>query len=333
MISALLKRSVLSAVLAALICGGAAQAQDEEESGVLDESDFVIIKKIEQKQDDGYVPANFQNLSKLYWAMGKMDIAKDANIDNFLLINECPLFKQYYNNDIEWAELRRATREKIMRDMPTYPRKFEVMLPIYLGEYDTQTQSFAIRPESDYTNVQRLEVAPNAQYQRICDRAGDVPEYPRNIIVTLSRPFSLQKVPVPEELAKLYIEETRIKFETLPAKFRSEKYRRIAYLRLRITASQYKETIIVEARFLRAVFFARWDGFEIYADPYKEKLLYKEEAKTMRARQRKNFEALKRAADEQDRKIREAAENRESGPEGVPQEPVPLDNRLAPPGQ
>lgn len=285
----------------------------------MSDMDVIIMEKDISLQDE-YVPAKFTNLSRLYWAMGKLNIDSNADIDNFLLINECDLYKQYINNDLEWAELRKAVQAKINKDLATYPRKFEVLIPLYLGEYNTNTSSFALRKGSGFDAVQRLEVAPNDPYVRICDIPGEVPNYPRNMILILNRPFSLDHVPVQPELAKLYIEETRKKFEELPPRFQSEKYKRVAYLRIKVTVTKYKETIILGARQARAVFFAQWDGFEVYADPTQEKLLYKEEAKSMKAR-RKSFESLKRAAEEQDRKIREGQEKAAQTPPDALQQP------------
>ena len=53
-----------------------------------------------------YEQPTYAKLAQLYWALSKLDPKKDTDIDNFLLINECDIYKQYRSNEFEWKDIR-----------------------------------------------------------------------------------------------------------------------------------------------------------------------------------------------------------------------------------
>ncbi len=233
---------------------------------------------------DKYLPMTYKNLSKLYWALATLDLRDDDAIDNFLRINECDLFVKSYHNDIEWVEIRDAARAHIQKDIATFPRFFEAIIPISLGRYDPVNEEFILDESSQRRGSKKLEVITNVKSD-ICGSAGrEIEGYPLNAILLLSRPLTLLKIPVKQELAAIYLEEAAREYENLPLDLQLHRYRRIAYLRVKLKVVQYKGLALSSDQSLRAVVFAKIDGIEIYADPELMKLMYKEDFKGRRSR-------------------------------------------------
>lgn len=297
----------------------------EEEVEELDDMGF--IQDFYDTNEDNYVEPNFPNISKLYWAIGKFDIADDKLIDYYMMINECELYMQFYHNDFEWAKIQKATRNHILTHMSEFPTQFEILTPLPLGRYDEEKEEFEIQPDAKINGLRRLDFAMNMLgYKEVCGRTGDIYEYPPNIIVLLNRPFVLEKIPVKRELAKMYIEEAKSFYDALPPRLQLVNYQRLAFLRLKIKITQYKNTIrLIDG--LRAVVFGRLEGFEVYADQDKLKPLYSKNFEN------KRFRRLRR--DHQDEApeimvVNPDEPKKEAVPDPVPASTPPADPAPAP---
>lgn len=236
---------------------------------------------------DDYIDPNMQNMSKLMWQMGVLDLSDNIAIDNYLMINECELFLRYYNNDIEWEKIREAAREMLNNTMQTFPTKFEILVPIKLDRYNPEKQYFELEETSKMVNVRRLDIRMN-QKREVCNERGrEIRGYPRSIILTLNRPFSFSRVPVGKALAELYIEEARIAYENVPLKLQPQLYERTAFMRAKVNITSFKEAIQGRQGEMQAVVIGQLEGVEIYADVHKEKLMYREDKKPKSIRQRR----------------------------------------------
>lgn len=272
------------------------RAQDGDPSRTVDENlldgSTEIIDTFVTAMEDEYVLPDVQNLSKLYWAIGKLDIDNPKLIDYYLMINECDMYLQFYHNDFEWGNIQAATKQYILDNMESFPTTFEIMSPIGLGRYDIDREEFEILEQDRLIGLRRLDFAMNYEaYKETCAKTGEIYEYPANVIIILSRPLSLETVPVKKELAKLYIEEAKMFYETLPPVLQMRNYERMAFLRLKVRITQYKNTVRVVNGDLRAVVFGRLDGIEVFADPHKLKPLY------FRDLRDKRFKRLRRKED------------------------------------
>ncbi len=271
--------SVFSVYASAQDSAATAQPAAEESQPPGDTPEPDLLKGPQDK----YVPPVFENLSKLYWAIGKLDLQNNADIDNYLLINECTIYQRYINNDIEWSKIRDAARQKIIKDIANFPTHFEIMVPLQLGRYDGEKQQFDIEQDSQIVSTTKLDFAMN--YEReVCSKSGNIPNYPQNLILILRKPLTVKSVPASPELAEKVIEETGKRYKDLPKNLQMERYKRVAYLRLKVHVVQYKETVRIMSRYLRAVVFAVSEGYEIYADPQKTDLIYKLDFDTMKAK-------------------------------------------------
>ena len=245
--------------------------------------DVIMVRE----EEDDYIDPDMKNMSKLMWQLGVLDLSDNIAIDNYLLINECELFLRFYNNDIEWEKIREATREHLNNSMTTFPTKFEILVPIKLDRYNPEKQYFELEESSKMINVRRLDVRMNHK-REVCNEKGrEIRGYPRNMILTLSRPFSFTRVPVGKALAELYIEEARLAYENMPLKLQPQLYERIAFMRAKVNITSFKEAISGRQGEMQAVVIAQLEGVEIYADVQQQKLMYREDKKPKSIRQRR----------------------------------------------
>ncbi|MBI4031557.1 MAG: DUF4852 domain-containing protein [Proteobacteria bacterium] len=271
-----------------------------------------------EAKSDGYLPTTFQNLSRLYWGIGKFAPDDIDAVNRYLLINECEMYQQYYYNDFEWSKILETTRSFLKENSNKFPTRYEVMVPIFLGRYDMDKEEFDLLDKSKVLGTRKIDVIVNGM-KKICGVSDNIPGYPRDIIVILSQPLSLTRIPVGRELAQLYLEETSRTFSNLPPHLQMIGYERTAYLRLKVRLMQYKDTTLVNSRDVRAVIFGQLEGIEVYADGNKEKLLYKEDRLKKRLRRVRRYTDPSAGAGAQDQQAEDGNEQGGSGPpdEGV----------------
>ena len=236
---------------------------------------------------DEYVPMTIENLSKMYWALGLPSLDNEIDIDNYLMINECDMYRKFYHNDFEWQEIRRVTRDAIQKSLSAYPQKFEVIMPLYLDRYDLGTERFLIQPDSQFVGVTRLDTGYNRTNEEICGSKKMLDSYPRNLVLNFTSPLTLKDIPVKPEVAEFYMQEAMRQYEGLPPKLKMAAYERVAFVRLKVTMLQFKEFRRVGQGPLKGVFFSQIDGYEIFADQEKRLLMYSDDFSNGRIKRRR----------------------------------------------
>lgn len=290
--------SVLAGLLLVIISVHAAQAQNSDyESEEIQESSPVI-----SPINDEYIPITLESLSKLYWVIGKLDLTDDEAIDNYMIINECELYTQFYHDDIEWKKLHDATREYISQNMSTFHTRFELLVPIALDRYNVEEKKFFLMPDSQIINTRRLDIRAEGLFgsdltRSLClKKNATVDKYSDSIILVLNQPFTFTEFEVDPELADLYLKEARSYYENLPPRLQIARYERIAYLRVKYRITTYKTEARDTSGGLRPLVLGQVEGYEVYADSKKYKLLFKKEIKDRRRlRRRKRISPVKPA--------------------------------------
>lgn len=248
---------------------------------------------------DDYIDPNMKNLSKLMWHLGVLDLSDSVAVDNYLLINECEMFLRFYNNDIEWEKIRNATRIHLRDKMAKFPNKFEILVPMFMDRYNIEKQYFDLHNNSKMVNVRRLDIHMGNRKELCNERGSEIRGYPRNIILTLNRPFSFTRIPVNRQLAQMYIEESKIAYSNLPLKMQNFNYQRPIFMRAKVSITSMKEVLQGRQGGAQAVLIGQLDGVEIFADVEMQKLLYRENKENKSIRQRRREEREERKAAEE----------------------------------
>ncbi|MCD8526013.1 MAG: DUF4852 domain-containing protein [Alphaproteobacteria bacterium] len=231
------------------------------------------------KKDHIYEKPTMEELSRLYWSLGALDFNNDAHVDNYLLINECGIYQEYRHNEFEWSQIRESTREHIKSAASDFPRRLEFLQPLYLGEYNIEGEYFDIAPDYVKPTSRRLEVLTKAQMGPICNQSGEIEGYPKGLLVELTRPFGIDKIPVPKDKAEGYIAEKLEEFNKLLEHMKTRKRfleSRDAYILMQIRVFGYKGPEKIEDGYTLNAVFAVLEGMEVYADRDRRDLLFKQ---------------------------------------------------------
>ncbi len=229
--------------------------------------------------ENNFVAPSYENLARLYWNLGVLDINDNQMIDNFLAITDCELFMNYQNKDLEWRDIRELARASIRKNYKSWPTSFKVMIPLYLRDYHADKEYFDVDMKLSVVNSARRIETFFYKSSTTCGKTGEINGYPRNLILFLNRPFSLAEVPAEKELARLFLDEistTKKKENDLAVKgFKDAKGIRMAYLEIFFKVHSFKEVDDTQIG-LQAVVFTQIDHIRVYADIDKEKLLYEQ---------------------------------------------------------
>lgn len=221
---------------------------------------------MEDKNADSFQRSTPENLAKLYWRLGVFDSGDDRAVDNFMMITECDLYQANVNNDFEWKKVREAAKTSLEIRRKSFPTKFEFLIPIELGNYDPELGGFPLQDAYAYTNVQRLEVVGNSIQREICGMTGEIKDYPRNLMLILEKPFTYTFAKVDEHVAQAYIVRKQKEVMKHDVDVRQKRYKRTAYVRLRVDFNEYQGTIRGRNGVLLAIMKADLKGIDLFED-------------------------------------------------------------------
>lgn len=242
----------------------------------------------DKTENQAYVWPDIMSISKMYWAVNKFDIKEDMAIDNYIKIQDCDFYREYYSNEFEWKEIRESMRTYLAANKKSFPLRFKFMQPLNLGEYNTEKQIFEVAKEYRMNGVRRFQILPLDYYNAVCGNTALIDGYPKGLALEMSRPLTLLYLPIGVGLASEYIESKMPVFKALVSRgvdSQSAFYEsRTAYIVMMVKIFAYKDIEYIEQGAALAKVVAVLEGFEIYADRDMKQLLY---AKYFRNRKKK----------------------------------------------
>lgn len=252
------------------------QDPNKPQSGLMPKLDDIEKEEstvIEDDHSGDYLSPSFENLSRLYWKQNAIDILDDEAIDNFLLINECKIYQQFYEDDFEWLRIRKAARKMILDNKDSFSNKYQIILPVDLGRYDMERKGFPLINDTAFMDLRRIEIGGNSSNTEICEQGGTIPGYPRNVILVLSKPFQYDFLQLDEHIAQAYIIRQRYDPIKKPKDLKNKYFNRLAFVRIRITFDKYQGNAKGTDGDSLAIMFGRLDGIDVFEDPYEKRLL------------------------------------------------------------
>lgn len=294
----MLKNAVMGGFLFAIIMSGgpvfvsSVAAQDQAVEKATSEEDSkpssvgVGARDLaaDRVSSEEYINPGLRSLSKLYWRIGKFDISDDEAIDNFMMINECNIYREYSLNDLEWKRIRESTRYHISNSVDHFPSHFQTLVPLELGNYNEEGQYFEIKPESQILNVRKIQVVgvqdnSSGSEGRICGVSKRrIKGYPEGLLINVLHPISFTRIPVSPQMATLYLQKVNEKYMKYDLRSRARYYKRMVYMRGLLSVYSYdnegNDAHREDKRGLTPV-IGHLDGVEIYANPELTLLLYR----------------------------------------------------------
>lgn len=220
-----------------------------------------------------YATPNMQNLSKLYWRLGVLNPQDNRLIDHYLIINECDVYRNFFSDDFEWANVRKATRDMLAEKSPAFSNQFKILVPIDLGRYDMDRGGFEIVSNTAFVNSRRIQVTGANTSFTECGQNGDLAGYPSNVVMILNKPFTFNFVKVDEHVAQAFLLRKRYNTTPLPRELRNLGFQRPAFARMRVTFVRYQGTNDLRGGRGQAVIFGKLDGIDVFEDMNEEMLL------------------------------------------------------------
>lgn len=220
-----------------------------------------------------YNVSSLENLSRLYWRLGAFDFDDDMAVGNYLKINDCKIFTEYLNDDLEWKEIVRVMKDHLKRESATYPLNFQFVLQLRLGTYDPSRGGFPLVERTGFIDAKRIEVDSLDHNREICFDNGTIKDYPKSVVILLPEPFTLDFIKLDEHVAQAYILRKKSEYSKLADERKIKSYERDAFLRLRITFSQYHGNLRGDAGQTMAILFGNIDGYEIFEDAGQKRLM------------------------------------------------------------
>lgn len=222
-----------------------------------------------------FVEGSVQNFSKLYWKLGALSVENEKAVDNFLLINECDLYKSFQFDEFLWYDLVKATKNMLKTQREDFPNKFKFRFTIDLGRYDTERKGFPLVNNSAIMNLRRVEIGGNSLSEDICDMHNkEIEFYPRNVILVLNKPFTFELLELDEHLAQAFIVRRKYNDYQLSNEERDLGYKRPVYMQLRVEFSYFQG--IEKGTFGKsnlAIVYGKILGVDVFEDRYSKSLL------------------------------------------------------------
>ncbi len=236
----------------------------------LDSSEITVLR---DNYAGKYNIATLENLSKMYWRLGAFDLQDDLAIGNYVKITDCKIFTNFVNDDLEWADIVKTVRGQLEQSRGTFPLNFQFLIELHLGRYDPDLGGFPLTDKTGFTEAKRIEVDSIDARQEICYDEKAIDDYPKSIFILLPKPFTLDFIKLDEHVAQAYILRKKSEYSKLPEEVRVQRYERDAYLRLRVTFSQYHGNLNADDSTLMGILFGTIDGYEIFEDAAEKRLM------------------------------------------------------------
>ena len=244
----------------------------EEEKSTFSTNEPDVTVLVDEHANEYYSPS-VQNLSKMYWKKKTLDLKNDVAIDNFLRINECNLYEDFFTDDFEWDRIRNAARRMLEANQDSFPERFKFLLPVELGRYDSERKGFPLENNTAFIDLRRVEMGGGDNSGTICGVKHTIDFYPRNIVLALSNPFNFEFLPVDEHVAQAFLIRRKYDDFKVDNALRLQGFDRIAYARLRVYLSSYQGQARGKDNTTLAVMFGKIEGIDFFEDPYETKLL------------------------------------------------------------
>ncbi len=217
-------------------------------------------------------------LAYTYWTLGFYNLEDDVAVDGFTRLNECEIYRNYHTNELEWRDIRNATRKFISENKTDFPTRFEFMMPIQLSSYDAKRGGFELEEDNKLDSLRRFEFYASDAFTEICNHAVSQ-GYPGSLIIEFSRPFTLSHVEMSKEEADRYTSYIYKKFiDRFDVTNRKQKFLQemhVAYLVFKVKFFTYGKYLGLNYRLVPTIqMMAVMEGYEIYRDPAKEYLLF-----------------------------------------------------------
>lgn len=243
-----------------------------------------IGKRTDKIESDVYLYElpTVKALSHMYWGLGVYSTDDNEAVDEFMRINECDMYRKFIGDEFEWGGIRDAAKNFIKNNKSEFPTRFEFIIPLKLRDYSARFVAFGVQKDYQIKSFRKFELFATDPFRKPCVKDQTLESgYPRIIVLELSRPLTIIRVPMSEKIANEYTRQKNIEFKK---KYKKLAYRtkkamygmRDAYLYLRVKIFAHGGLLgrSRTSRLTAIRMMGILEGYEVYADRRKETLFY-----------------------------------------------------------
>ncbi len=220
-----------------------------------------------------YNVSTLENLSKLYWRLGAFDMEDNVAIANYIKINDCKIYSEYLNDDMEWTKIVSAMKDHLKASKESFPLDFQFVLQLHLGRYDPARGGFPIVDNTGFIDSKRIQVDSIDYNKEVCFDESVISDYPKSAVILLPEQFTLDFLTLDEHVAQAYILRKKSEYLKIPESNRQAQHERDAFLRLRVTFTQYHGNLRGESNEAMAILYGNIDGYEIFEDAAQKRMM------------------------------------------------------------
>lgn len=151
-----------------------------------------------------YAKPTWPNLLRTMVRFNAIDISDRTLLDEYTIVNECSLYKSFYNNDFKWDQVRQAMLKSIKNEVATFPMSYYHEAALKLDRYDFDTKTFKFSSKSNLRNINTFNI-----YSVSGDDCGEAKlmTVPRNFRAVLDTPLTLDGLPLSEQDARALLKK------------------------------------------------------------------------------------------------------------------------------
>lgn len=238
----------------------------------------------ENRHEDVYLyeQPTVKALSHTYWGLNVYSLTDDEAIDEFMQINECDMYTKFVGDEFEWSGIRQAAKDFILANKSDFPTRFEFVIPLKLRDYNERFAAFDVQDEFQIKSFRKFELFATDAFRKPCVKDQNLAMgYPRIVVLELSRPVTVVRVPMSVEIANEYTRKKNVQFKKKIKKVvhrtKAAMYNmRDAYLYLRVKIFAHGGLLgkSKSSRLSAIRMMGILEGYEVYADRQKTQLFY-----------------------------------------------------------
>ncbi|MDD2325960.1 MAG: DUF4852 domain-containing protein [Alphaproteobacteria bacterium] len=227
-----------------------------------------------------YEKPAMDNIMRSLVRFGAIDINDDMMLDLYARVNACDLYRQFYQDEFKWREIRTQMRKVIKEEAATYPTGYRYDTQMQLGRYDFEKKSypFVHKEQNSGVNAFRM-ITHDSDFCTDEDMYG----FPRGYRLVLASPIDVPDLPLKEEEAKALLkrmDEDGNKDHIVTARFNIRVVFIASLMPNNVSLEQPQEGGKTMARVRQRIqtdsiiLDSRLDSIEFYEDPERTKLIY-----------------------------------------------------------
>ena len=227
------------------------------------------VSALAADRGNGYTVPTYAALTNTLLRFKSIDLSKNETVDEYAIITQCDLYKEFFADDFKWQRIRKAIRESVKQNMPTFPIKYSAVGSRSLGRYNFEGHVFLFQEPIKNVGIFSLYSAtaddmtcqrPNVLNRRLTD--DTVQFLPHDFKATLDYPVTIPGIPMPENEAQALLDRMQ--------KFNNPTRQVYVRFNLQITFIEKLNTTFFGAISMDA----RLDSADFFEDKEMKKLLW-----------------------------------------------------------